>query len=166
MGLCNNDDEAGGLWDRKTSRGDGRLSVAVRRRVQFGVKSEVLAHLVGKFASAREPSAEGFDETVVALAPFGLCGRKSGVRQSWRTCQPEAYENGQRFIRDGDVPFDPLHLPRHPIETPRQRGLEPVGAVGRQMRGERRLDHQRLRYTLASSIVSELAGEIGGKAKI
>ena len=84
---------------------------------------------------------------------------------SRRAGQPEAHEHGQRLIRDGDVPFDPLHLPRHAIETSRQRRLQPVGAVGRQMRGERRLDDQRLRHALASGIVSELAGEIRRKTK-
>ena len=39
-------------------------------------------------------------------------------------------------------------------------GLQAVGAIRRQVRGERRLHHQRLRHAFASRVVGQLAGEI------
>jgi hypothetical protein len=61
--------------------------------------------------------------------------------------------------------LDPVQVPRHAIEPARERGLQPVGAVGRQMRSERRLDHQRLRHALTRGIVGELPSEIRREAK-
>ena len=158
----------GGLWDRKTGRPGGsadQARVADRRVAVPASEADVATDLVGKLAPARQPPAERFDKSLVALAPFGLRGRERGVGQRRRAGQPEAHEHRQRLVRDRDVALEPLHLPRHAIEPSRQRGLQPVGAIGRQMRGERRLDDQRLRHALAGGIVSELAGEIRRKAE-
>ena len=101
-----------GLWFTFRS---GRLNVA--------------SNLIGKLATARQPSTEGFDEAIVALASFALCGHESRVRQSRRAGQPKTHEHGQRLIRDRDVPLDQLHLPRHAIELTRQRRFQSIGAV-------------------------------------
>jgi hypothetical protein len=61
--------------------------------------------------------------------------------------------------------LDAFQVPRHAIEPSRERGLQPIGAVGRQMRSERRLDDKRLRHALASRIIGQLSSEIGRKAK-
>ena len=61
--------------------------------------------------------------------------------------------------------FQTLDLPRHTIEPARQRGLQPVGAVGRQMRGKSGFHHQCLRHSLAGRIVGELAGKIRRQAE-
>ena len=50
-------------------------------------------------------------------------------------------EERDRLVGDGDMAFETFHLPGHAIEPPRQRSLQPVSAVRRQMRGERRLHH-------------------------
>src|SRR6185437_9337569 len=61
--------------------------------------------------------------------------------------------------------FDPFQVPRHAIEAPCQSGLKALGAVGRQVGGERRFDDKRLRHALARSIVRELPSEIRREAK-
>jgi hypothetical protein len=55
--------------------------------------------------------------------------------------------------------FDPLQVARDAIKPACKSGLQAVGAVGRQVRGERRFDDERLRYALTIGVVGELAGE-------
>ena len=76
-------------------------------------------------------------------------------------CQPKAHEQRQRLVADRLVPLQPLDRARHPVETPRERGLETVGGVGGQMRGERRLDHLRLRHAGARRIVRQPRRDLG-----
>ncbi len=42
-----------------------------------------------------------------------------------------SHEHRQRLIGNVDAPFEPLDLPRHAIQSPRQRGLQAIGAVRR-----------------------------------
>jgi hypothetical protein len=46
-----------------------------------------------------------------------------------------------------------------------KRRLHPLRIVRRQIRGERRFNHQRLRHALAIGVIGELTGEIGREAK-
>ena len=57
-----------------------------------------------------------------------------------------------------DVPLDPFQVARDAIKPARERGLQSIGAVGRQMRRERGFHDQRLGNAFARGIVSELAG--------
>jgi hypothetical protein len=63
------------------------------------------------------------------------------------------------------VPLDPLQVARDAIKPPCKSGLQPIGAVGRQMRGERRFDDERLRHPLTIGVVGELAGEVRRQAE-
>ena len=54
MGLRNNRDEAGGLWDRKTSRRDRRLSEGSSSLRLVPAWKKRRAHLAGKSATARQ----------------------------------------------------------------------------------------------------------------
>ena len=137
----------------------GRCIAFRRRRIN------VAADLIGERPTARQSSTQGFDEAVIALPALRLRRRLGGIRQRRGAGQPETNEQRQRLVRDGDVPFQPLDLPRHAIEPPGESGFQPVGAVGRQMRGQRRLHHERLRDPLAIGVVGKLAGEIRRQAE-
>ena len=63
------------------------------------------------------------------------------------------------------MPLDPLQVARDAIKPACERGLEAIGAVGRQVRGERRLDDERLRHALSIGVISELAGEVRWQAE-
>ena len=63
------------------------------------------------------------------------------------------------------MPFDPLQVARDAVKPACKSGLQAIGAVGRQMRGERRFDDERLRHTLTIGVVSELAGEVRRQAE-
>ena len=132
----------------------GRCIVFCRARVN------VATDLVGERPTTRQSSTQGFNEAVIALPALRLRRRLGGIRQ-WRGVgQPEAHEQRQGLVGDGDVPFEALDLSRHAVEPPCERGLQAVGAIRRQVRGERRLHHQRLRHAFASRVVGQLAGEI------
>src|SRR5580693_7391974 len=81
----------------------------------------VLADLFGKRSASGQPPTQGLDETLVALPPLRLCRRLSVVGKRRRAGQPEADEERQRLVRDGDVPLQPFHLPRHAVQPPRDR---------------------------------------------
>ncbi len=57
--------------------------------------------------------------------------------------------------------FEPFDLPRYAVEPSRQGGLEPIGAVGREMRDDRCLYDSGSRYPLSGCVIGEPAGEIG-----
>src|SRR5580704_7414190 len=93
-------------------------------RILLPLVSTDFSHdFVGKFAPPREPAAERLDETFVTLPPFRLRRRLCGVRQWRRAGQPESDEQSQRLVGDLDVPFEPLDLPGHAIQSPRKGGL-------------------------------------------
>lgn len=121
----------------------------VFRRSRFDVTGD----LVRKLAPSRETPAERLDETSVTLPAFDLSCCQSCVRQRRRAGEPEANKHRERLIRDGNMPFEPLDLPRHAIETAREGRLQAIGAVWRQMRGERCLHDQGLRHAFARGIV-------------
>jgi hypothetical protein len=78
-----------------------------------------------------------------------LSGGVGVVRERWRDSQPEAAEQGQCFGRDADIAFNPLDLPRQPVETAGENGLVAVRPIRRQKRRDRRLDNRRTRVTFA-----------------
>lgn len=125
----------------------------------------ILRDFIGEGPTSRQSSTQRFDEAVIALPTLRLRCRLGGIRQWRRAGQPEAHEQRHRLVRDGDVPFEALDLSRHAIEPPRERGFQSVGAIRRQVRGERRLYHKRLRHAFARRVVGELAGEIGRQAE-
>jgi|SRR5580704_11625290 hypothetical protein len=61
--------------------------------------------------------------------------------------------------------FEALDAAADAVEPPRQRGLQSIGAVRREMRGERRFDDERLGYLLVRGIIRELAGEVRRQAE-
>jgi hypothetical protein len=63
------------------------------------------------------------------------------------------------------VPFDPLQVARHAVKPACKSGLQAIGTIGRQMRGERCLDDERLRHALTVGVIGELAGEAGRQAE-
>ena len=85
------------------------------RRLVF--VSDVLRNFLGQGLPLRQPPAERLDKAFVALTAFGLCSRLRGIRQWWGDGQPEAHEQRQCFVRDGDVTFKPLHLSRPPVQS-------------------------------------------------
>lgn len=89
---------------------------------------------------------------------FGLRIHRSLLFAAIRMVVQLAHEQGDGLLRDFHVPFD---LPRHPVEPPRQGGLEPLGAVGREVRGDRCLHDGRLRYALAGRVIGKPAREVG-----
>ena len=121
-------------------------------RILLPLVSTDFSHdFVGKFAPSREPPAERLDETLVTLPPFRLRRRLCGIRQWRRAGQPESDEQSQRLVGNVDVSFKPLDLPRHPVKPPRQRALQAIGAVRREMGRQRRLDDQGLRRPLRAA---------------
>ena len=121
---------------------------------------EVLANLICEFAAPGEPSAERLDEPIIAFAPLDLSGGQCGVWQWRRASQPKAHEYRQRLVGNADVPFDTLQVARDAIKAACKSGLQAIGAVGRQMRGERRFDDERLRHTLTIGVIGELSREV------
>ena len=121
---------------------------------------EVLANLICEFAAPGEPSAERLDEPIIAFAPFDLSGGQCGVWQLRRAGQPKAHEHRQRLVGNADVSLDPLQVARDAIKPACKSGLQAIGAVGRQVRGERRFNDERLRHTLSIGVIGELAGEV------
>jgi hypothetical protein len=146
-------------------RTDRSLRLACLRAFARFSSRDIDHDFICKCATSRQPPAQGFDEPFIPLPAFGLCRGLRGVGKRRRAGQPEADKQRERFIGDGDMAFETFDLPGHAIEPPRQRGLQPVGAVGRQMRGERRLYDQRLGNPLSVGIVGELAGEIWRQAE-
>ena len=61
--------------------------------------------------------------------------------------------------------FEPLDPAAHAVEPPRQGRFQSIGAIRREMRGERGLDDERLGYTLARGVIRELAGEVRRQAE-
>jgi len=145
---------------RNSKRPLPRLCTTFRRD-----RVNVAAHLVGELAAPGEPPAERLDEPIIALPPFGLSGGQRGVWQWRRASQPKAHEHRQRLVGNADVPFDALQVARDAIKPACESGLQPIGAVGRQVRGERRFDDERLRHTLTIGVVGELAGEVRRQAE-
>jgi hypothetical protein len=144
----------------------GRSLRAARLRgiVRAG-RREVGHKFIGECAASRQPPAQGFDEPFIPLPAFSLCRGLRGVRKRRRAGQPEADEECERFIGNCDMPFETFDLSSHAIEPSRERGLQPVSAIRRQMRGERRLYHQRLRDTLPVGVIGEFAAEIRRQAE-
>ena len=56
--------------------------------------------------------------------------------------------------------FEPLDLPRHAVKSSRQSGFKPVGAVGCEMRGDRRLDDGGSRHPLLGCVIGEPEGDV------
>ncbi len=63
------------------------------------------------------------------------------------------------------MPLDPLQVACDAVEAASERGLQAIGTIGRQMRGERGFDDERLRHALTIGVVSELAGEVRWQAE-
>ena len=76
-----------------------------------------------------------------------------------------AHEHRQRLIGNRDMPFEAFDLARHTVEATRQGRFETFGAIRRKVRGERRLDNERLGDVLPRSIIGELSREIRRQAE-
>ncbi len=64
-----------------------------------------------------QPLPQGLHETFVPLAAFQLRGRLRIGRQRRCDGQPEADEQRQGLDRNSEIAFEPLDLPRQPIES-------------------------------------------------
>ena len=154
-------DEAVGLWDRKTSR-PGRSALRSPSsgsplRRESAATSRLTSSASLRPRATRRPAPRRNPRSAPALSS----GRpQGGVGQRRRAGQPEAHEHRQRLVGNPDVPLDPLQVAGDAVEPARERGLQAIGAVGRQMRRERGFDDERLRHAFARGIVGELAGEV------
>ena len=89
-------------------------------------------------ARQRRPSAS--TKPLVAFGPWSAPRPGACVGQRRRAGEPEADEQRQGLDWDRDMALEPLDLPGHAVEPSRERGFQPIGAVRRQERRERRLD--------------------------
>ena len=103
---------------RKRSVASWRRKTGKRRRVALGallwitlrrwIGVEVRHDFVGEQPSSGKPSAQRLDKALITLSPFGLGGRQRDIGQRRRAHQPEPDEDGEGFIGDRDVAFEPL----------------------------------------------------------
>lgn len=63
------------------------------------------------------------------------------------------------------MPLDAFEMTCDPVKTAGERRLEPISAVGREMRCECGLDDKRLRHTLAARMVREPLGKFRRKTE-
>ena len=159
LALSNESESVVGTWRRKTRTAES-LRPSDRLRPTLPVRPRCPANFFGQGAAPGEAPAQGFQKSVIAFTPLGLCRRLGGVGQRRRAGQPEADEQRQRFIGDRDMALERSICRVMRSSRRAKRGFHPVGVVRRQIGRKCRLDDQRLRHALAVGIVGELTGEI------
>src|SRR5579859_4536740 len=102
--------------------------------------------------STGEPPTERVDKTIVALGSLRSRGRARLLRERRRRRQPEADEQGYRLKRNSVVALKPLEYSHDAVEPLGDRGLPPIGIVGRKKRPNRGLGNQRLGFALTLGI--------------
>ena len=89
-------------------------------------------YFLGKRLALGQPAPECLDKTFISLPSLGLRRGLRRVGQRRRCRQPEAYEQGQRFVGDRDVALKPLDLSGQPVETTASAASMPLGTIRRQ----------------------------------
>lgn len=95
------------------------------RRLDWIVSPNFFGDLLPQARPLRQTSTERFQEFIVALAALRTHSRLACIRESDSRAQPGANENGEGFVGDADITFQPLHVAVNAIKALCNRGFLP-----------------------------------------
>lgn len=126
----------------------------------FICRCEVLGDLVGQCPAFCQAAAERLNIPLIALPALGLRGRLCRIRQRRSRRQPEAHEERQCLVGNGDVALQTFDLSDKPVQPAAERSFKSFGGIRRQEGCEGGFHDVCLRHPLARSVIGQLERDI------